>query len=725
MTDTPFFRLLKTPIEAKGQALAAQIAALNANTPPLTGEGPGPVLSEAEGVRGETFTLDPADLALIPGSPFAYWVGESIQRLSTTLPSLAESGFSVQHGASSKNDFCFLRLWWEASLNAIGQGLRWVPFAKGGEYSPFYADVHLLINWENDAQEIHEYLVKRYPYLEGNTGWILHPENTYFRPGLTWPRRTTSGISVRPLPVGCIFADKGPAAFVPDDDPDGLLALLAVMNSTMFEALVKLQLGAATAAARSYEVGVIQRTPVPPLTLHASRAALAALARKAHDLQRERDRSDETTHAFCLPALLSHRDTENTENSLELCALRASVAKEARLARLAALQAEIDDRVFDLYGLGETDRARVRAEMGQDLAIEDLRLTIDDSKGSGENRQSSIENLADDEDEEPTPPEDLPAHVQNLLMWCVGVAFGRWDARFALDPGLLPALQGPFEPLPRCAPGALVGAAGLPPATAADIAPEAWLRARQTVLDLPPSPSEGEGMREGVYPLPIAWDGILVDDPTHPADIVSRVRGVLSLLWGDAAGAIEREACKILGFKSLRDYFRDPRQGFFAFHIKRYSKSRRKAPIYWLLQSARRNYAVWLYIHRLRHDSLYAAGRNYVDAKLKLEQTRLAELKQGLAALEGGARKRRETEIERQEKLVTEVADFRKRLDAAALLDLPPDLNDGVVISIAPLWELAPWKEAQKTWQALLAGEYEWSTMAKQMRARGLVNRES
>jgi len=325
-------------------------------------------------------------------------------------------------------------------------------------------------------------------------------------------------------------------------------------------------------------------------------------------------------------------------------------------------------------------------------------------------------------------------------MWCVGVAFGRWDVRFALDPTLLSALQGPFDPLPRCAPGALVGPDRLPPARAADIAPEAWLRARENV-----SHGDTEGTEKSVenlgdlcasvansYPLPIAWDGILVDDPTHPSDIVARVRGVLSLLWGDRAGAIEREACEILGIKGLRDYFRDARKGFFAFHIKRYSKSRRKAPIYWLLQSEKRNYGIWLYIHRLRPDALFVAGRDYADAKVALEQARLEELQVGLdglpptggdkrGGLSGSARRRRERESERQQRLVAEVTEFRDRLDRVALSKLPPDLNDGVVISIAPLWELVPWKEAQRTWERLIAGEYPWSTMAQQVQKQGLV----
>ena len=80
------------------------------------------------------------------------------------------------------------------------------------------------------------------------------------------------------------------------------------------------------------------------------------------------------------------------------------------------------------------------------------------------------------------------------------------------------------------------------------------------------------------YPLPVDWDGILVDDSDHEDDVVRRVHGVLELLWGDRADAIAREACEILGVRDLRDYFRNSRH-FFDYHVKRYSKSRRQAPI--------------------------------------------------------------------------------------------------------------------------------------------------
>jgi hypothetical protein len=63
----------------------------------------------------------------------------------------------------------------------------------------------------------------------------------------------------------------------------------------------------------------------------------------------------------------------------------------------------------------------------------------------------------------------------------------------------------------------------------------------------------------------------------------------------------------------------------------------------------------------------------------------------------------------------------RDKLRRAADLGLEPDLNDGVVLNIAPLWELVPWNEAKKYWQELLEGKYEWSSIGKQLRAKGLV----
>jgi glycosyltransferase involved in cell wall biosynthesis len=118
---------------------------------------------------------------------------------------------------------------------------------------------------------------------------------------------------------------------------------------------------------------------------------------------------------------------------------------------------------------------------------------------------------------------------------------------------------------------------------------------------------------------------------------------------------------------------------------------------------------------------LFRAGREFADAKLSLEMGRLKDLQAGLAAAVGSARKVQERKVAAQEALVAELKSFQKDLDAAALLELKPDLNDGVLLNIAPLYALVPWKEAERTWQELLRGKYEWSSISKWLRHKGLV----
>jgi hypothetical protein len=291
---------------------------------------------------------------------------------------------------------------------------------------------------------------------------------------------------------------------------------------------------------------------------------------------------------------------------------------------------------------------------------------------------------------------ELRNSAVQLVSYLVGTILGRWDIRLALCQNLAVGRQSIFDAYAICSPGMLQDDSGFP-------------KLESSELD---------------YPVPIEWSGILVDSADQFNDIALRVQAIFELIWRNLAGDREQEVCKVLDVRDLREYFRRPgKGGFWSDHIACYTVSRRKAPIYWLLQSSKKNYAIWLYYHRLDKDILFKALVNYVEPKIRLEASHLESLRNQMVAVDASGKeaKRLAKESEQQEDFLSELRDFEDKLRRAANLNLEPDLNDGVVLNIAPLCELVPWKEAKSYWEELLDGKYEWSSIGKQLRQKGLV----
>jgi hypothetical protein len=634
--------------------------------------------------------VDPSAFGRIPGSPFAYWVSERVRRLFADLPRLESNGRKAQKGAYTNDDFRFLRVWWEItpaltarSRDETLSGKRWVMLAKGGAYSPYYSDWEMVIDWGQDGEALKQFLSE----YRGSRGWgyqwsaALNGYSYYFRPGVTWARRTQRGFNVRALPSGCIIGDKGPSLFIEGNSSNVLLFHAGVMNSACFRFLLGLQ-----TSFGSFEVGVLEQTPVPNYSGGESEMKMVEAARRCIQEKQGVGTTDETSHIFTVPGIVANAGTGSLSDAI---AASSQFQNEAN-QRLTQLQSRIDDCAFTLFNIDGSDRR----------AIEDSF-----AKPNIGNWACDESPEAEEEDEPAQVAKGSGSHLADCLSYCVGVVFGRWDVRCACGESKRKRLPDPFATLPVCSPATLQSDEGLP-----------------------------ETRQPAQYPIRVCWSGIIPDDPDHADDILRRVRDVLELIWKDRAESIEKEACEILGVKELRDYMRKPgKGGFWDGHVSRYSKSRRKAPIYWLLQSSKKNYALWLYYHRLDKDMLFKALLNYVEPKVRLEQSRLDTLrvqKSALGAAAKGAR-RIDKDIERQEALLGEVKDFEEKLRRAANLDFgknldssviyDPDLNDGVVLNIAPLWELMPWKEAEGYWDDLLAGEYEWSSMGKLLRKKGLV----
>ena len=253
-----------------------------------------------------------------------------------------------------------------------------------------------------------------------------------------------------------------------------------------------------------------------------------------------------------------------------------------------------------------------------------------------------------------------------VVSWAVGVVFGRFDKTASASQLALPD---PFSPLPR------------------------------------PKMVTTENPRSKTY------GAIVVEDSGHPSDICIRVSGVLAELV--RIGDTDSLASILMSpsdTASLRDWMKSQ---FFTFHISVYQAARRKAPIYWQLATPSASYSVWLFYHLFTKDTLFRALNEYVDPKLKYEESKLAQMRQDFG-LELSTSQRKE--LEAQETFVEELSGFRQELARVAPL-WNPDLNDGVIINFAPLWRLVPqhrqWqKECRKVWDKLVTGDYDWAHLA-------------
>lgn len=295
------------------------------------------------------------------------------------------------------------------------------------------------------------------------------------------------------------------------------------------------------------------------------------------------------------------------------------------------------------------------------LALSIYGLTATDLKIMDQRDRSSDEEACDstldeDDEAEQNVVSESDSGQFPVLSWLLGIAFGRFDPRLATGARPEPLEPEPFAPLsPR--------------------SPAMWPENEQ--------PSDGAD--------------ILADDEGHKADLVKRLQVIA-------------ESVPVELPQNLRGWFA---KEFFPLHIKMYSKSRRKAPIYWQLSTPSASYSVWLYIHIFNKDTLFRVQNDYAAPKLAHEERRLDSMR---IEFRDGASATQRKELTTQEAIVEELRGFLEEVKRVAPL-WNPNLDDGVIINFAPLWRLVPqnksWqKELKSTWQALCDGKYDWAHLA-------------
>lgn len=573
----------------------------------------------------KVFDVDPESFKQIPGSPFAYWVTDKIRSLFPNLPIYEGDGRTVKQGLATADDFRFVRTYWEidpsrvaSRANEIDSGRYWVLYPKGGEFSPFYADIPLLVDWSGHG-------VKYWHNLNAAGGirsniWMLNEsaKNHFFQAGLTYPRRLHR-LAVMPMPEGSIISVRGSGIYGRRED---LFRIAGLYSSSAFDFLVKCMLG--RFGHPQFDNGTLCKTPVPKGFPQCA-SALDEPAKRAISIKRTLDTVNEISHAFVLPVLL--RERLGTFSTTRLA------------AELVEIQQQIDAIAFDLYGIDADDQNAINRGNKEESILD---TSVDSEEGTD----------ADDIEEEPVGG---TSDQENLLSWCIGVAFGRFDLRLATGQRSPAPEPDPFDPLPGKSPGML--------------------------------PDGSEAFHDHA--------GVLVDDRGHPHDLSRLLEEVLARVDIAVPDDVRRWL----------------QRDFFAFHLQRYSKSRRKAPIYWPMSTTAGSYTLWLYYPSLTSQTLYTAINDFVEPKLK-------QVGADVTALRSKASTRTRDDEKQFEALQALELDLIELRDI--LLNLAPTYepnhDDGVQISAAALWPLfrhKPWQKVLRdTWTKLEKGDYDWSHLA-------------
>ena len=456
---------------------------------------------------GQLVSLDV--IRALPRASFGYWFPVSFALHLNAIPRFDENGGDSKQGLATTDDFRFLRCLWEVSSAAVGFHKRWVPFAKGGEYEPYFDDIHLVIDYEDNGKVLKEYLMAE----KGQKHWSrrIASSEYYGRPGLTYPERTTSDFSPRPLPSGSIFSATGQAIFLPDES--SLLSYLGLSYTRIFKQLIELYVGSGDAsesgsAARDYTSGILNEMKVPVIE-KAEADEASSLVREAITIRRREFRRVEESHDFLTPALIE----AGTDKSLAEAHQIAASEYFTDVLRLLDIGKTLDTWACRLYGI-EPDVAKsflaeevcsfpfeyprnpqCDSSSVASLSISELVKTVCEAQGYRRaytkkaywaNRRIELTAhllKTHPMDLRGLPLGDVTRHladpVADVLSYAVGVIFGRWDVTHATA-GRASLNRQPFHEVSSISPGMLVGNNGVP---------------------LAASPLD--------YPIAVEWDGIL------------------------------------------------------------------------------------------------------------------------------------------------------------------------------------------------------------------------
>ncbi|MFC2108258.1 Eco57I restriction-modification methylase domain-containing protein [Candidatus Bipolaricaulota bacterium] len=662
------------------------------------------IAGDAEGVA---FSPEQKAFLRIPQSPLPYWLSKHVVGLFK-LPLLGHTADLVQQVITSDNNR-FLRRTWEI----LEPNTRWRPYAKAGSYMKWAGLESYWLDWDDNGEALKAAILGKYPYLNGNTGWLVK-EDTFGRGEATYSKTGRGSLGVRAMDE-LLLCDSASPVIIPEHPMPGLIAGL---NCRLASYLVR-----STTAAIEFREGYVGRIPLPPVLP----PALESIERTCIDLKGRLVMTDPLERSFHDACWTGCHDSDGCGGQFATCAV------------LHACEGWSESLVFRAYELGDDDVEQALSETGTPVGWHN---TI-----SG---YSTLPLL-----NQPSLP--LAAIQDSMVGYISSI-----DTRH-LDSPQLADVKGRLAELYAAGPGANtmqesdetdgVDTEGADAATAvyAPIPTETYLEELAAKLMIHPIsvyrlleelhaqgvvcgaeckrtsekyltiktlrmlghrwPMQGQYEEERGGPfLDPKWidaDGIIpLVDGTGEETLADRLRRYLDEEYGSEHGPeVEKELALALGWKLGQEWGAQmpmPLNRWFEREFfKRHFSQFKKRPIAWHLTSEKGTFQAIVYYHKLDKNRLQLLRSRYVRQMLERLEKDLGAAKHESMDREVIAR------VENLEGQVEDIRRFDQKLqqllegrDRSARIWCPwksnddqpvgwdPDINDGVRLNIAPVQRL-------------------------------------
>jgi len=601
--------------------------------------------------------LRQSDFYAIPSKPWVYWVSEDILQLFKNIPP-AKYTADARRGLATGDNTRFYRYWWETGLANIGQGMedrtaaknsdkKWFPIMKEGAFLRWYGNQYYIVNWKNDGHEIRSFFTPKGKLAS-------RPQNLeyYFREGITWSTITSKKLSVRFMPKGFIFSDKGDSAFT-----EAPLFLLAILNSSLGAFFARLLSGT-----MDLTCGTIADLPtIKPNKL------IIQNAQKCIRLAKEEYTANELAFEFVFPLSWIHGVDDQTK------ILNLMISEESK----------IDNEVFRLYGVSNKDRITIETELSGGV--------LEDAVLEGE--------IEETENSEETTSTIFTQQELGLrwLSYTVGIILDRFHPGSAgsLGSGIYRRTDFAIGSLPEPTEeefNELVGE----PSKFAYIDEQGGRHVFTREVE--------QALRELAVP-----DGIAVFDPNHPRDLPTLVSKALELMLGQAQA---QEVIQQAAGGDLRKFLE--KDFFTQHHIKQYRKrpvywpiqsSKRSYGFVLFHEKIDRNT-----FYALQQEPYLPTKRRAVQLRLE-ELGKKVLTAQGAARK---SIEKEMDELRQLAEELAQFAKDLDAITRGGYEPEADWIDDGVILRMAPLWSVIPlWKsEPKKYWDELAAGKYDWSRIA-------------